>query len=183
MFLPDGLAGVRTICFSLFAAPRPVGPDPMTRTSTLLDLGQHGIQCSNCVEAVTYISLPLALLRLRWWVLGPLASLEGVLGMVKRCLWYNRDVYYAPRTVQWRCEERGVVVVVMVAAGARRQASIIIITVVLLSMQARYRPPLVLAPSHSHFRRAPKPHSPSTIPPSAAHRCMNRVRVLHFFHA
>jgi hypothetical protein len=62
-----------------------------------------------------------------------------------------------------------VVVVVMVAAGARRQASIIIITVV-LPMQARYRPPLVLAPSHSHFRRAPKPHSPSTIPPSAHQR-------------
>jgi len=73
---------------------------------------------ADCVESVTYISLPLALLRLRWWVLGPLASLEGVLGMVKRCGWCNRDVYYAPVTVQWRCEEGGVVVeVVMVAAG------------------------------------------------------------------
>ena len=48
-------------------------------------------------------------------------------------------------------------------------------------MQARYCPPLVLAPSHSHshFRRAPKPHSPYTIPPSA----VNRVHPLHFFHA
>ena len=101
---------------------------------------------ANCIAVRTYISLPLALLRLRWWVLGPLASLEGVLGMVKRCGWCNRDVYYAPNTVQWRCKERGVVVVVvMVAAGARRQASIIIITVV-LSMQARYCPPIVLAP-------------------------------------
>jgi hypothetical protein len=70
------------------------------------DLGQHGIQCADCVEGVAYISLPLALLRLRWWVLGPLASLEGVLGMVKRCGWCNGDVYYAPGTVQWRCEER-----------------------------------------------------------------------------
>jgi hypothetical protein len=71
----------------------------------------------DCVAGVTYISLPLALLRLRWWVLGPLASLEGVLGIVKRRGWCNRDVYYAPITVQWRCEEGGVVVEVTVAAG------------------------------------------------------------------
>ena len=80
--------------------------------------------------------MPLALLRLRWWVLGPLASLDGVLGMVKMCGWCNRDVYYAPNTVQWRCKERGVVVVMMVAAGARRQASIIIITVLARALNA-----------------------------------------------
>ena len=50
------------------------------------DSCQHGIEGADCVEGCAYISLPLALLRLRWWVLGPLASLEGVLGMVKRCV-------------------------------------------------------------------------------------------------
>ena len=53
-------------------------------------------------------------------------------------------------------------------------------------MQARYRPPLVLPPSHSHFRRAPKPHSPSTIPPSAAHqqgsKCPNAALFLRSDH-
>ena len=57
-----------------------------------------------------------------------MASLEGVLGMVKRCVWCNGDVCIMH---QIQCNgdvKRGVVVVVMVVAGARRQASIIIIT-------------------------------------------------------
>jgi hypothetical protein len=59
----------------------------MTRTSTSLEI-QVSMSHSgaDCVKGTTYISLPLALLRLRWWVLGPLASLEGVLGMVKKCV-------------------------------------------------------------------------------------------------
>jgi hypothetical protein len=56
----------------------------MTRTSTLLD-GQVSIACDGCecTRLWTYISLPLALLRLRWWVLGPFSWLEGLLGIVE----------------------------------------------------------------------------------------------------
>jgi hypothetical protein len=62
--------------------------------------------------------------------LGPVGVVGGSAGHGEEmCMVQRRCVYYAPDTVQWRCEERGVVVVVvMVAAGARRQASIIIIT-------------------------------------------------------
>lgn len=91
---------------------------------------------AECIAVRAYISLPLALLRLRWWVLGPLASLEGVLGMVKTCGRCNRDVYYAPNAAQWRCEEGGGVAAVMEAAGARRQASIVITTVLARALNA-----------------------------------------------
>lgn len=65
----------------------------MTRTSTLLGM-QVSITCNGgrLREVKTYISLPLALLRLRWWVLGPLASLEGVLGIVTRGIRHNEGV-------------------------------------------------------------------------------------------
>lgn len=47
---------------------------------------EDGISCWSCwwcrCLVLMYISLPLALLMVRLWVWGPLASLEGVLGIV-----------------------------------------------------------------------------------------------------
>lgn len=84
-FLNECMMGAPTICFSLFAAPRPVGPEPMTRTSTLLQKGISWWLRRWRDRVLTNISWPLGLLMLRLWVLGPLASLEGVLGIVEMC--------------------------------------------------------------------------------------------------
>jgi len=59
----------------------------MTRTSTLLQTGvSYWLQWCRYRAVLTNISWPLGLLMVRLWVLGPLASLEGVLGIVGLCV-------------------------------------------------------------------------------------------------
>lgn len=90
-----------TIWFSLFAAPRPVGPEPMTRTSTSLYRYVSVRLVIVLVLWAFYISLPLALLKFLWWE----AILDRLYVWDERCNVRRCTMAARVSEERWRWEE------------------------------------------------------------------------------